>query len=256
MRSYAVIVLLSFVAQTSGEESKDTLVDRLLDQMLKVAVPRQSLTGLTSSERLPSASIFNSRPGANPGLPRSQSSVATKAHFTDKEVKFYYGDVDFPYKEVKSSEVAQMMEDGWLLLDVRDPQELERAAVKGAIEVPSYLRKNDFASLYGIYQEMVCFGLGGWWSGLRPMKENYDFIRQVEEKIPKNARILVLCHTGLRSKLMMKQLYLAGYKDMAWVQGGFSQFKKGEIQTVKDGVNVRMAASGSLAGAMGWHVGR
>lgn len=38
-------------------------------------------------------------------------------------------------RNVTAANAAQLMQEGWVLLDVRPPQEIEKAGVKGAVEV-------------------------------------------------------------------------------------------------------------------------
>ena len=42
------------------------------------------------------------------------------------------------------------------------------------------------------------FGMGGWWLGGTHMKPNLAFLREVEQKIPKDSRVIVACQKGLR----------------------------------------------------------
>merc|ERR1712093_609993 len=98
-----------------------------------------------------------------------------------------------------------------------------------AVEVPAYVLQNDFGPV-GLYQEALSFGLGGWWMGGRPMKENHDFVNQVQKKVPKDAKgIIAACQTGLRSKQALKELHAAGYNRLALLKGGLDMVRNHEI---------------------------
>jgi len=178
--------------------------------------------------------------------------VVTRAK--DPEHQFHYKQLDFKYEEVPPAEVQQLIDQGWVLLDVREPTQVERAAIRGADQVPLYVLKNDF-SPYGIYQEMASFGMGGWWMGGRPMKENHNFVREVESKIGKGAPgIIAVCQSGLRSKQALKELHLAGYPRLALVKGGLNRVRHNELPCEVEGCRLDLAGSGNVAGALQWHV--
>merc|ERR1712205_47843 len=160
--------------------------------------------------------------------------TAEELEYWGVEANYTYGNIDFPYKEVKLSEVPQMMQEGWILLDVRSNDQVEKAAVKDSIRVPLYVEKNDTTP----YQALVNFGFGGFWSGQTPKKENRDWLRQVsdimEEKVSaKTAGIICVCQSGLRSKLALQQIYLAGYQSkLALVKNGYNSVKPGDKLTL------------------------
>lgn len=194
------------------------------------------------------------QPAPQGDSPSMRSSIVPQGHFTDNEHTFHYGHgVDFEYKEVAPSDVLQLMQEGWILLDVRQDEQVQRAEVAGAVEVPLYVLKND-KSLMGLYQESIAFGLGGWWMGGRPMKENVDFVRQVERKITKSAPgVIAVCQSGLRSKQALKELHAAGYQRLALVKGGLNAVRHNELPCVEEGCRLDLAGSGAVAGMLGWH---
>jgi len=173
--------------------------------------------------------------------------------------KFHYAnDVKLDFEEVPASDLEKLQREGWVLLDVRAADQLDRAKVQGALEVPLYVLTND-KSPHGIFQELAALGLGGWWSGIRPMKENANFTRQVMEKVAPDAPgIIVGCQTGLRSRLAMKELHLAGFQPkMKMIKGGFERVKPGELCSedsciVPQGAKIQLAGSGNIAGMLGW----
>jgi rhodanese-related sulfurtransferase len=209
-------------------------------------------------------SIKPGHQGAGLELPASRGSVAVpRAHFTDSETKFNYdSSVDFDYQEIPASDLQELLNRGWILLDVRPQEQVARAKVEGALEVPLYVTKNDFKSPLGLWQEACAWGAGGWWAGTRPMKENHDFVAQVMDKVSSKAPftgIIVGCQTGLRSKQALKELHLAGFQPkLALIKGGFDHAKPGELCSgdeciLPHGASIQLAGSGNIAGMLGWH---
>jgi rhodanese-related sulfurtransferase len=173
--------------------------------------------------------------------------------------KFHYeNDVKFDFEEIPASDLEDLQRQGWVFLDVRAPDQVHRAKVLGALEVPLYVLAND-KSLYGIYQELAAFGLGGWWGGGRPMRENLHFTSQVMAKVTRDTPgIIVGCQTGLRSRQAMKELHLAGFRPkMKTIKGGFERVKPGELCSedsciVPQGAKIQLAGSGNIAAMLGW----
>eukprot|EP00746_Dinoflagellata_sp_MGD_P155045 gnl/MRDRNA2_/MRDRNA2_85172_c0_seq1.p1 gnl/MRDRNA2_/MRDRNA2_85172_c0~~gnl/MRDRNA2_/MRDRNA2_85172_c0_seq1.p1 ORF type:complete len:280 (-),score=57.35 gnl/MRDRNA2_/MRDRNA2_85172_c0_seq1:342-1181(-) len=277
MQSFAIL-LVTFAAMANAKESTDTLMDRLVDRSFAKGETELDNTVLgkgtmrmaaSSAAKVPilTKPLGNTR-SANtfsPQLPqirgaafipsalKNRGAIISRGHWADKEVSFNYKDIKFQYETIKPSEVMDMLKQGWTLLDVRQPEQVERAEIHGAVEVPLFVLKDDFSSPIGIYQEMVAFGLGGWWMGGRPMKENKNFVRAVEHRIGKNAKILAVCQSGLRSKQALKELHLAGFKNLALVKGGLNAVRNNEIPCEEEGCRLDLAGSGSLAGMLGWH---
>ncbi len=70
------------------------------------------------------------------------------------------------------------MQDGWVMLDVRPPNEVERVAIEGAIAVPLFV-PDPARDLGAFIKAASAFGLGGWWLGGTHMVPNSDFMKQV-----------------------------------------------------------------------------
>lgn len=210
------------------------------------------------------------KPGLESGLQLSSSRGAIagaravlnpqeSGQFDKWENTFTYADVKFDCETIKPSQLQDMLKEGWLLLDVRPPEQVARAKVQGSLEVPVYILKEDY-SPYGLYQEAAAWGLGGWWMGGRPMKENKDFASQVMEKVSKDTPgIIAACQSGLRARQAVKELYLAGFKGkLAVMDGGYDRAKPGELCgddescIVPNGAKLHLAGSGNVAGFLGW----
>lgn len=59
------------------------------------------------------------------------------------------------------------------------------------------------------------------------------------------------CQKGLRSLAAAEQLSKAGYKNLAWVNGGLDNSGKGDVPT-RDGTDVRYAGIGGVSSIVGW----
>jgi len=68
--------------------------------------------------------------------------------------------------------------------------------------VPIFIEEesNDFESLL---KKSSAFGMGGWWLGGAHMKPNTDFLRQVQQKVPKDAKV--------RSRILLRNHERAVY---------------------------------------------
>ena len=72
-----------------------------------------------------------------------------------------------------------------------------QAAVDGAVNIPIFVVEDEL-SFNAFLKKASAFGMGGWWLGGTHMKPNMGFLREVEQKIPKDSRVIVACQKGLR----------------------------------------------------------
>jgi hypothetical protein len=70
------------------------------------------------------------------------------------------------------------MQQGWVLLDVRPPNEVAKVSIEGAVAVPLFLpeTRTDVASLL---KRASTWGTGGWWLGGTHMNPNPAFMEEV-----------------------------------------------------------------------------
>ncbi|KAI7843205.1 hypothetical protein COHA_003187 [Chlorella ohadii] len=151
---------------------------------------------------------------------------------------------------VTAKKAGEMLKEGWVLLDVRPAEEIAKAKVVGAVEVPLFVKDDDMSPA-GLLKQASNFGMGGWWLGGTHMKPNTAFLSEVQASIPKDASVIVACQKGLRSLAACEQLSRAGYGPLAWINGGYDTAQPGDLPT-KDGVDVRLGGVGGLSGALGW----
>ncbi|CAG9466051.1 unnamed protein product [Pedinophyceae sp. YPF-701] len=153
-------------------------------------------------------------------------------------------------RNVTAKEAGELIKEGWVLLDVRPVEETKKAAVRGAVTVPLFVRDEDL-SPGGLLKRASAFGMGGWWLGGAHMKANVRFLPDVQAAVPKDANVVVACQKGLRSLAACEQLSRAGYGTLAWVNGGFDTAEKGDLET-EDSKDLRYAGIGGLSALLGW----
>ncbi|GBF97284.1 hypothetical protein Rsub_09975 [Raphidocelis subcapitata] len=154
-------------------------------------------------------------------------------------------------RSVDTRGAGHLMKEGWVLLDVRPPTEVEKVSIDGAVAVPLFVpeTRSDLASLL---KRASTWGTGGWWLGGTHMNPNPDFMEEVLERVPLDARVIVGCQRGLRSLAACEQLSRAGYGTLAWVNGGFDTAETGDLPTLPDGRDIRFAGIGGVSEMMGW----
>jgi len=101
-------------------------------------------------------------------------------------------------KQVTPEEAAKLLEQGYVYVDVRSEQEFEQGHPRGAFNVPINL---------------VTPG------GTLP---NTEFVAVMERAFGKDARLVVGCKAGPRSKRAVAQLEQAGFTDLAEMSAGWS----------------------------------
>ena len=153
-------------------------------------------------------------------------------------------------KAVNAAEVGNLLEKGWVVLDVRPPNEVDKGKIDGAVQVPLFVVDDD-TSPGGLLKQMSAFGMGGWWLGNRHMKLNTKFMGMVRKGIPTDANVIVACQKGLRSLSACEQLAKNGYAKVAWVTGGLDTAEPGDLP-VAGGKDIRFAGNGGVSNLVGW----
>ncbi|GAX84674.1 hypothetical protein CEUSTIGMA_g12095.t1 [Chlamydomonas eustigma] len=151
---------------------------------------------------------------------------------------------------VSCKDAADLQKQGWVLLDVRPSTEASKVPVIGAVHVPLFVEDPD-NSLGGLLKKWAFLGTGGFWLGGSHMMPNTQFMQQVQQAVSKDARVVVMCQKGLRSLASCEQLSNAGYKNIAWINGGLDTCRKGDLPTQGD-VDIRYAGIGGLSEVLGW----
>lgn len=155
-------------------------------------------------------------------------------------------------RNVSPAEYSKLVSEGWTVLDVRPPNEIQKAKLQHALEVPMYVPDED-QGISTLIKKATAFGMGGWWLGGTHMKPNEKFLSEVQASIPdkEQAKVLVVCQKGLRSLSACEQLARIGYPTIAWMNGGLDTARPGQVATVGD-VDVRLGGVGGLSEVLGW----
>lgn len=100
-------------------------------------------------------------------------------------------------KSISVEEAEQLLEEGYVYVDVRSEPEFEAAHVPGAVNVPINHR------------------------GAQGMVPNPDFVSVMERAFAKDAKLVVGCKSGGRSKRAVAALEQAGFSELAELSAGF-----------------------------------
>ncbi|XWS51320.1 hypothetical protein CRYUN_Cryun12cG0166900 [Craigia yunnanensis] len=135
------------------------------------------------------------------------------------------------------------------VLDVRQSKEREKAWVKGSTWVPIFdvddkfdvatlsRKVTNFMMEYILYLSLTFF--------------DRQFLSKVEEKLPKDAELIVACQKGLRSLAACELLYNAGYRNLFWIQGVLEAAEEEDL--AREGTQpLKFAGIGGLSEFLGW----
>ncbi len=98
---------------------------------------------------------------------------------------------------IKPKEAYQRMQEGFVYLDVRTVEEFQNGHAKGAFNIPIF-----FKSPAG-------------------REQNPNFLALIQDKFPKNSKIVIGCQSGGRSSMACQILVAQGYTDVCNIAGGF-----------------------------------
>ena len=101
-------------------------------------------------------------------------------------------------KSITPQQAKELLDEGYVYLDVRSIEEFEQGHPQGAFNVPIALAHPMF--------------------GMQP---NQDFLKVAEANFPKDTKIICGCKTGGRSYRAAEVLEQAGYTTVINMDGGF-----------------------------------
>ncbi|KAJ6699902.1 RHODANESE-LIKE DOMAIN-CONTAINING PROTEIN 9 CHLOROPLASTIC [Salix purpurea] len=136
-------------------------------------------------------------------------------------------EVDF----VNSDEAKKLVTDeGYVVLDVRDRTQYERAHIKSCYHVPLFIENqdNDFGT---IIKRTVHNNFSGLFFGLPFTKLNDKFVDSVQSQLSPKSKLLIVCQGGLRSTAAANKLEAAGFRNVACVTSGLQSVKPGTFDS-------------------------
>ncbi|KAL4515838.1 hypothetical protein Ndes2526A_g00541 [Nannochloris sp. 'desiccata'] len=213
----------------------------------RILCPTASMS--TSARRVAASravpAVFHARRVAAPRP--SRHAICSVSNFQETAPSSLAGQV----RNVTTKDIAALVADGWVVLDTRPPNEIEKAQLLNVVEVPLFV-VDDETSVNNLIKQATALGMGGWWLGGSHMKPNVNFLNEVQAKIPKDSKgVVLVCQKGLRSLAACEQLARAGYPSLAWVNGGLDTAQPGDLPT-KDGKDIRYGGIGGLSEVLGW----
>jgi len=152
--------------------------------------------------------------------------------------------------QVSVNQAVDLMNQGWVLLDVRPPGETDKVSLLDAVNVPIFV-EDESSSFGSLMKKAAAVSTGGWWLGGTHMVPNDKFLPEVQTKIPKDKGVIIGCQKGLRSLAAAEQLSRAGYGRVAWINGGFDTAHPADLRT-SNNKDVRYAGIGGLSEVLGW----
>ncbi|KAK9129035.1 hypothetical protein Syun_017832 [Stephania yunnanensis] len=121
--------------------------------------------------------------------------------------------------------------DGYVVLDIRDKSQYERAHIKSCYHVPLFIENND-NDPGTIIKRTVHNNFAGLFFGLPFTKLNPDFVQSVKGQFAADSKLLLVCQEGLRSTAAAKMLEDAGFQNISCITSGLQSVKPGTFESV------------------------
>ncbi len=108
-------------------------------------------------------------------------------------------------EEVEVTDVVLLLDNGYQVLDVREPAEYQSGTIDGALNVPR---------------------------GVLEACSDHQYPGRHEEMMDRNHKWLLLCATSGRSAMATNVMQQMGFKNVKNINGGMAAWKAAEMQTV------------------------
>ncbi|XP_027348969.1 rhodanese-like domain-containing protein 9, chloroplastic [Abrus precatorius] len=133
---------------------------------------------------------------------------------------------------VNAEKAKELLEvDGYVVLDVRDKTQFERAHIKSCYHVPLFIENKD-NDPGTIVKRTLHNNFSGLFFGLPFTKPNPDFVQSVKNQFSPESKLLVVCQEGLRSAAAADKLEEAGFSNVACITSGLQTAKPGTFDSV------------------------
>jgi rhodanese-related sulfurtransferase len=107
--------------------------------------------------------------------------------------------------EIEVSDVVSLLEDGYMILDVREPAEYLSGTINDALNIPR---------------------------GVLEAVSDHQYPGRRKEMMNRNQKWLLLCATSGRSAMATVVMKQMGFKHVRNINGGMAAWKAAEMQTV------------------------
>lgn len=154
-----------------------------------------------------------------------------KEDFSWKEMVLALREADL--KSIPAEEAQKNMRQGAVIVDVRSPSDYDQGFIEGSLNVPLYRAIQGWGLAANVRRAAFAF-FGIYGSELNP-----NWLAEMEEKVPKNKKVVVACSRGgtinargtkfgfeSRSLKAAFRLQNAGYRSVQHLKGGISQWER------------------------------
>ncbi|XP_026391992.1 rhodanese-like domain-containing protein 9, chloroplastic [Papaver somniferum] len=133
---------------------------------------------------------------------------------------------------VSSDEAKELVSaEGYVVLDVRDSSQYDRAHIKSCYHVPLFIedKDNDPGT---IVKRTVHNNFSGLFFGIPFTKRNTEFVKSVRSQFSPDSKLLLVCQEGLRSSAAANELEKAGFENISCITSGLQSVKPGTFESV------------------------
>ncbi|XXG52837.1 hypothetical protein AAC387_Pa03g1044 [Persea americana] len=132
---------------------------------------------------------------------------------------------------INGKEAKELVEEeGYVVLDVRDKTQYDRAHIKSCYHVPLFIENKD-NDLGTIIKRTVHNNFSGLFFGLSFTKLNPDFVKLVKGQFSTDSKLLLVCQEGMRSTAAANKLEEEGFQNLSCITSGLQSVKPGAFNS-------------------------
>lgn len=124
-----------------------------------------------------------------------------------------------------------VVDEGYVIVDVRDKTQFERAHIKSCYHAPLFIENQD-NDPGTIIKRQLHNNFSGLFYGLPFTKPNPEFVQSVKSQYSPQSKLLLVCQEGLRSTAAARRLEEAGFQNIACITSGLQSVKQGTFESV------------------------